>query len=63
MSVALAEIIVPREVMEIAAQSIGAFFEPICKVDRWRQRHPIHWLNPDYLLRPIWLTVGTWCGT
>jgi hypothetical protein len=25
MSVALAEIIVPREVMEIAAQSIGAF--------------------------------------
>ena len=34
MSVALAEITVPREVVEIAAQSIGAFFEPICKVDR-----------------------------
>ncbi len=34
MSVTLAEITVPPEIVEMAAQSIGAFFEPICKVDR-----------------------------
>ena len=28
------DIVVPREVVEMAAQSVGAFFEPICKVDR-----------------------------
>lgn len=28
------EIVVPAEVFEIAAESVGAFFEPICKVDR-----------------------------
>ena len=28
------EIVVPAEVFEIAAESIGAFFEPICKIDR-----------------------------
>ncbi len=33
-STARSEIIVPAEVFEIAAESIGAFFEPICKVDR-----------------------------
>lgn len=27
-------VVVPEEVFEMAAQSIGAFFEPICKVDR-----------------------------
>jgi len=30
----LSDIVVPAEVFEIAAESIGAFFEPICKVDR-----------------------------
>jgi SAM-dependent methyltransferase len=29
------EVIVPSEVFEMAAQSMGAFFEPICKVDRY----------------------------
>lgn len=28
------EIVVPEEVFAIAAESIGAFFEPICKIDR-----------------------------
>lgn len=28
------EIVVPEEVFQVAAESIGAFFEPICKVDR-----------------------------
>jgi ubiquinone/menaquinone biosynthesis C-methylase UbiE len=28
------EIVVPAEVFEIAEQSIGAFFEPICRIDR-----------------------------
>jgi ubiquinone/menaquinone biosynthesis C-methylase UbiE len=28
------EVIVPAEIFEIAAQSIGAFFEPICGIDR-----------------------------
>src|SRR5947207_8476475 len=27
-------VFVPYEIFEIAAQSLGAFFEPICKVDR-----------------------------
>jgi SAM-dependent methyltransferase len=27
-------VVVPQEVFELAAESIGAFFEPICKVDR-----------------------------
>jgi ubiquinone/menaquinone biosynthesis C-methylase UbiE len=31
----VADILVPQEVVEIAAQSIGTFFEPICKVDRY----------------------------
>jgi SAM-dependent methyltransferase len=35
MSVALAEITVPAEAVEIAAQSVGAFFEPISTVDRY----------------------------
>jgi SAM-dependent methyltransferase len=28
------EIVIPEEIFTIAAESIGAFFEPICKVDR-----------------------------
>lgn len=35
MSIALAEITVPPEVTEMAAQSVGAFFEPISRVDRY----------------------------
>ncbi|HEX3745491.1 MAG TPA: methyltransferase domain-containing protein [Bryobacteraceae bacterium] len=33
MPVTMADITVPPEVVEMAAQSIGRFFEPICKVD------------------------------
>jgi len=34
MPVTTDEIILPDEVMDLAAESVGAFFEPICKVDR-----------------------------
>jgi len=33
-SMTVSEIVVPAEVLTIAADSIGAFFEPICKIDR-----------------------------